>query len=147
MAVIMIGASSSKDPRSFIQNGFWAIKYMIVIGITIGAFFIPAGSFGTAWMWVGLMGGLVFILVQLVLLVDFAHNWSDSWLGKESATIFSFYLKYFHFRQLSRKRIAWLVLCPFDRNWSSVHFVDCWRRLAIRLFHNGLFTALHCMSL
>lgn len=86
MAVIMIGASSSKDPRSPIQNGFWAIKYMIVIGITIGALFIPAGSFGTAWMWVGLIGGLVFILVQLVLLVDFAHNWSDSWLGKEGYT-------------------------------------------------------------
>lgn len=83
MAVIMIGASSSKDPRSPIQNGFWAIKYMIVIGITIGALFIPAGSFGTAWMWVGLIGGLVFILVQLVLLVDFAHSWSDSWLGKD----------------------------------------------------------------
>lgn len=56
MAIITIGASSSKDPRAPIQNGFWAIKYFIVIGITIGAFFIPAGSFGTAWMWVGLIG-------------------------------------------------------------------------------------------
>lgn len=83
MAIIMMGASSSKDPRAPIQNGFWAIKFMIVIGITIGAFFIPAGSFGIAWMCVGLVGGLLFILVQLVLLIDFAHSWSDSWLGKE----------------------------------------------------------------
>lgn len=81
MAVLTIGASSSKDPRAPLQNGFWAIKYFIVIGITIGAFFIPAGSFGTAWMWIGLLGGLMFILVQLVLLIDFAHNWSDSWTG------------------------------------------------------------------
>ena len=81
MAVLTIGASSSKDPRAPVQNGFWAIKYMIVIGITIGALFIPAGSFGTAWMWIGLIGGLMFILVQLVLLIDFAHNWSDAWLG------------------------------------------------------------------
>lgn len=81
MAMMMIGARSSNDPRAPIQNGFWAIKYMIVAGITIGAFFIPAGAFGTTWMWVGLLGGMVFILVQLVLLVDFAHTWSDSWMG------------------------------------------------------------------
>lgn len=24
----------------------------------------------------------MFILVQLVLLIDFAHNWSDAWIGK-----------------------------------------------------------------
>lgn len=82
MALMMIGASSSRDPRAPIQNGFWAIKFMAVAGISIGAFFIPAGAFGTAWMWVGLLGGLLFILVQLVLLVDFAHSWSDSWMGE-----------------------------------------------------------------
>lgn len=82
MALMMVGASSSRDPRAPVQNGFWAIKYMLVFGITIGAFFIPAGSFGTAWMWIGLLGGLAFILVQLVLLVDFAHTWSDSWMGE-----------------------------------------------------------------
>ncbi|XP_037026856.1 probable serine incorporator isoform X1 [Bradysia coprophila] len=86
MAVITIGASSSKDPRAAIQNGFWAIKYFIVIGITIAAFFIPKGSFGTAWMWVGLIGGLLFILVQLVLLIDFAHNWSDAWIDNYRET-------------------------------------------------------------
>jgi serine incorporator 1/3 len=63
---------------------------MLVIGITIGAVFIPAGMFGTTWMWVGLIGGLAFILVQLVLIVDFAHNWAEVWVGEclENATVF-----------------------------------------------------------
>ena len=82
MAAIMIGAKSSRDARAGIQNGFWGIKYMIVIAIAIGAFFIPNGSFGTTWMWIGLIGGIVFILVQLVLLVDFAHSWAETWVGK-----------------------------------------------------------------
>lgn len=81
MAFLMFGAKSSKDSRAPIQNGFWGIKYLIVIAIAIGAFFIPAGQFGNIWMWVGLIGGLVFILVQLVYLVDFAHSTAEQWYG------------------------------------------------------------------
>lgn len=82
MSVMMLGAKSSRDARAGIQNGFWGIKYIIVIAIAVGAFFIPNGSFGTFWMWIGLIGGVVFILVQLVLLVDFAHSWAETWVGK-----------------------------------------------------------------
>lgn len=82
MAVMMVGAKSSRDARAPIQNGFWGIKYLIVIGFTVGAFFIPAGNFNTVWMWVGLTGGFAFILVQLVLIVDFAHTWAESWVGE-----------------------------------------------------------------
>lgn len=82
MALMMIGAKSSRDARAGIQNGFWGIKYLIVIAIAIGAFFIPNSGFGGFWMWVGLFGGVAFILVQLVLLVDFAHGWAETWVGK-----------------------------------------------------------------
>ena len=41
LAIIMLGVKSSRDPRSGIQNGFWAIKFLILIGIIVGAFFIP----------------------------------------------------------------------------------------------------------
>ncbi|XP_055309644.1 probable serine incorporator isoform X2 [Sitodiplosis mosellana] len=81
MAVIMIGAQSSRDARAGIQNGFWGIKYLIVIAIAVGAFFIPNGEFGTIWMSIGLIGGVIFILVQLVLLVDFAHSWAETWVA------------------------------------------------------------------
>lgn len=82
MAMITIGAKSSRDPRAPIQNGFWGLKYMIVTGLAIAAFFIPAGAFGTVWMWIGLIGGVAFIIVQLMLIVDFAHNWAEAWVGK-----------------------------------------------------------------
>ncbi|XP_050072144.1 serine incorporator 1-like [Anopheles maculipalpis] len=80
-AVMMIGVRSSKDGRAALQNGFWGIKFMIVIGIAIGAFFIPETGFGPTWMWVGMIGGFAFILVQLVYIIDFAHNWAEAWVS------------------------------------------------------------------
>ena len=64
---------------------FWAIKYLVLIGTIVGAFFIPEdehGTFGTTWMYFGLIGGFLFILIQLVLVVDFAHRWAESWVDK-----------------------------------------------------------------
>ncbi|XP_055376848.1 probable serine incorporator isoform X2 [Condylostylus longicornis] len=80
MALIMIGVKSSRDPRAGIQNGFWGLKFLICIGIMIGACFIPNNEFSTAMMWIGLIGGFAFIIVQLVLIIDFAHTWAETWV-------------------------------------------------------------------
>jgi len=34
-----------------------------------------------ALMVIGMIGAFLFILIQLVLLVDFAHAWNEHWLG------------------------------------------------------------------
>merc|ERR1719394_2219371 len=79
MSLIMIGVRSSRDPRAGIQNGFWGFKYAIIIAGWIGAFFIPHGHFGPTWMYFGMVGGFMFIIIQLVLIIDFAHSWAESW--------------------------------------------------------------------
>ncbi|XP_018345904.1 PREDICTED: serine incorporator 1 isoform X3 [Trachymyrmex septentrionalis] len=86
MSVIMIRVKSSRDPRAAIQNGFWAIKYLLIIGGIIGAFFIPERSFGSTWMYFGMLGGFLFIIIQLILIVDFAHSWADAWVGTYEET-------------------------------------------------------------
>ncbi|KER25013.1 hypothetical protein T265_07464 [Opisthorchis viverrini] len=80
--LLMIRVTSSKDPRSKIQNGFWFFKYLIWFGLVVGAFFIPVEGFTTSWMIIGMMGGALYIVIQLVLLVDFAHSWNESWISK-----------------------------------------------------------------
>lgn len=82
MSLLMVGVKSSRDGRAAIQNGFWGLKFLIVIGIAICAFFIQNESFGSWMMWIGLIGGFAFIIIQLILLIDFAHNWADIWVGK-----------------------------------------------------------------
>ncbi|XP_053563068.1 serine incorporator 2 [Bombina bombina] len=78
--LLMICVRSSRDPRAAVQNGFWFFKFLILTGITVGAFFIPSGTFTTVWYYFGMVGGFLFILVQLILIIDLAHSWSQSWL-------------------------------------------------------------------
>ncbi|XP_041360853.1 serine incorporator 3-like [Gigantopelta aegis] len=84
--LIMIKVNSSKDPRSGIQNGFWFFKILILIGICVGAFFIPRGAFGSTLMVIGMIGAAIFIIIQLILLIDFAHGWAESWVQKYEDT-------------------------------------------------------------
>ncbi|KAM8825799.1 serine incorporator 2 [Synchiropus picturatus] len=79
-SVIMIRVRSSKDPRAAIQNGFWFFKFLILVAITVGAFFIPDGTFNTVWHYFGVVGSFIFIIIQLILLIDFAHSWNKRWL-------------------------------------------------------------------
>ncbi|XP_029022414.1 serine incorporator 2 [Betta splendens] len=81
-SLIMIRVRSSKDPRASIQNGFWFFKFLVLVGITVGAFFIPDGTLNTVWYYFGMVGSFIFIIMQLILLVDFAHSWNLSWLEK-----------------------------------------------------------------
>ncbi|XP_068189710.1 serine incorporator 2 isoform X2 [Antennarius striatus] len=81
-AVIMIRVRSSKDPRATIQNSFWFFKFLLLVGIAVGAFFIPDDTFTAVWYYFGVVGSFIFIIIQLILLVDFAHSWNQSWLEK-----------------------------------------------------------------
>ncbi|KAG8451207.1 hypothetical protein GDO86_003452 [Hymenochirus boettgeri] len=78
--ILMICVRSSRDPRAAVQNGFWFFKFLILVGITVGAFYIPSGTFTIVWYYFGMVGGFLFILVQLILIIDLAHSWSQSWL-------------------------------------------------------------------
>ena len=33
-------------------------------------------------MYFGMIGAFIFIIIQLVLIVDLAHSWNESWVGK-----------------------------------------------------------------
>uniref|UniRef100_A0A8R1DVJ3 Serine incorporator n=1 Tax=Caenorhabditis japonica TaxID=281687 RepID=A0A8R1DVJ3_CAEJA len=78
--LMMFGVKDSNDKRSSIQNGFWFFKYLILAGLIVGFFFIRSESLATPLMYLGLIGGFMFILIQLILIVDFAHGVAESWV-------------------------------------------------------------------
>ncbi|RXM35552.1 Serine incorporator 1 [Acipenser ruthenus] len=81
-SLLMLNVKNSRDPRAAIHNGFWFFKIAAIIAVTVGAFYIPEGPFTRAWFVIGTCGAFCFILIQLVLLVDFAHSWNESWVDK-----------------------------------------------------------------
>ncbi|KAG8447084.1 hypothetical protein GDO86_014511 [Hymenochirus boettgeri] len=82
MAILMIKVKTSKDPRAAIHNGFWFFKILALVGIMVGAFYIPEGPFTQAWFGIGATGAFIFILIQLLLLVDFAYSLNDTWVER-----------------------------------------------------------------
>ncbi|KAJ7999588.1 hypothetical protein DPEC_G00195970 [Dallia pectoralis] len=84
-SVIMVGVKSSRGLRSAINNGFWFFKIAAMVAVTVGAFYIPDQPFTNVWFWFGVVGAFLFICSQLILLVDFAHSWNESWTGKREA--------------------------------------------------------------
>ncbi|GIX98087.1 serine incorporator 5 [Caerostris darwini] len=87
MAFLTIGISTSESCRSGLHNGMWCYKLLILCLICAGIFLIPAqyvNNFRTIWMYFSMVGAGVFIIIQLMLIVDFAHAWTDNWLQKVS---------------------------------------------------------------
>eukprot|EP01117_Protostelium_nocturnum_P002076 TRINITY_DN12716_c0_g1_i1.p1 TRINITY_DN12716_c0_g1~~TRINITY_DN12716_c0_g1_i1.p1 ORF type:complete len:411 (-),score=122.89 TRINITY_DN12716_c0_g1_i1:93-1325(-) len=81
MALLMIGIKRKGDVRHTFQDGWWGIKLILMAGAVVGFFFIPNVAFHY-YSWVALVAAGLFIVVQLVYLIDFAHSWAENWIEK-----------------------------------------------------------------
>ncbi|CAM1295097.1 SERINC5 (predicted) [Pycnogonum litorale] len=83
--MLTFSVSSSRSCRAGIHNGYWLLKFLFLCGICAGVFTIPINmveNIGYVWMYVALSGAVIFIVIQLMLIVEFAHAWTDNWRGK-----------------------------------------------------------------
>ncbi|KAG6332287.1 hypothetical protein ID866_6804 [Astraeus odoratus] len=87
----MLGVNESRDKRAAIQNGWWGPKVLLWLLLVIITFFIPNGFFMFWGNYISLIGATLFILLGLVLLVDFAHSWSETCLEKWETTDSTFW--------------------------------------------------------
>ncbi|VVC97182.1 unnamed protein product [Leptidea sinapis] len=65
---------------------FATCLFFILMALITIAFFIPEGQFASTWMVFGMIGGFMFIIIQLILIIDFAHSWADRWVEKYEET-------------------------------------------------------------
>ena len=117
---------------------FWGIKFLVLFVLCGWSFWVECPKFaeGTVWlsawkfvvtvveslknlthhyllvwMYIGLVGGLLFIVIQLMLLVDFAHTWNEIWYESVHNI---FWLKWFQHTYLKFHVVAMNLVLPYQ---------------------------------
>ncbi|SCV74546.1 BQ2448_7575 [Microbotryum intermedium] len=71
---------------SLVFYSWWGPKVAAWIILVVISFFTPNGFFMFYGNYISLIGATIFILIGLVLLVDFAHSWSEACLERWEST-------------------------------------------------------------
>ncbi|KAJ2816483.1 Membrane protein tms1, partial [Coemansia erecta] len=82
LGVLTLGVEDSRHPRAALQNGLWLAKFIGWVALAVLAFVVPNGFFQFYSKYVAMGGAGVFLLVQLVLLVDFAYNLAEACIAR-----------------------------------------------------------------
>ncbi|XP_012858348.1 PREDICTED: serine incorporator 3 [Erythranthe guttata] len=82
LAVIMIGIKYQNDKRDFFHHEGWIVKIVIWTTLIILMFFLPNAVISVYGV-VSKFGAGLFLLVQVLMLLDATHSWNDSWVAKD----------------------------------------------------------------
>ncbi|KAL3609316.1 hypothetical protein D5086_000336 [Populus alba] len=80
LAIMMVGVKNQKDPRDSLHHGGWMGKVVCWCLLVIFMFFLP-NEIVSFYESISKFGSGLFLLVQVVLLLDFVHGWNDKWVG------------------------------------------------------------------
>lgn len=81
-ALLMIGVKDQRDWRDSWHHGGWIAKVIAWLILTILMFFLPNGVVAVYEI-LSIFGSGLFLLVQVIILLDFTHNWNSAWVGKD----------------------------------------------------------------
>ncbi|PKA67153.1 hypothetical protein AXF42_Ash004645 [Apostasia shenzhenica] len=81
-ALIMIGVKDQNDKRVSLHHGGWIVKIVVWIVLIVLMFFLPNVVI-TIYETLSKFGSGFFLLVQVILLLDFTYTWNDSWVEKD----------------------------------------------------------------
>ncbi|XP_051208981.1 uncharacterized protein [Lolium perenne] len=81
-ALTMIGVKDQNDQRDAWHHGGWIAKFAVWAVLVILMFFVP-NIVVTIYEVLSKFGSGLFLLVQVVMLLDFTNNWNDSWVEKD----------------------------------------------------------------
>jgi len=84
MYLSTVGTSSVEDPRDKWHSGWWPLKAILWIVITILPFFLPSvviQFYGE----IARFGAGIFLLIQLLSIVNFVYIWNEKWTSADRA--------------------------------------------------------------
>ncbi|XP_020087104.1 probable serine incorporator [Ananas comosus] len=81
-ALMMIGVKDQNDKRDAWHHGGWMAKIVFWAVLVALMFFLPNVVI-TIYETMSKFGSGLFLLVQVILLLDFVHTWNDAWVEKD----------------------------------------------------------------
>ncbi|URD93716.1 Serine incorporator (Serinc) [Musa troglodytarum] len=81
-ALLMIRVKDQNDKRDSWHHGGWIVKIIIWALLIVLMFFLP-NIVITIYETLSKFGSGFFLLVQVVILLDFTHTWNDAWVEKD----------------------------------------------------------------
>lgn len=85
LSFLVCGIDSTENPRSMIQNMFFPVKWLMLAGTVVASMYLPNVNtiqFG----YVASVFGALFLIMQAVLVLEFAYGWNDAWVEKYDST-------------------------------------------------------------
>lgn len=74
MIPLTVGVESTRNTRAALHNGLWSLKILGWLGLIVAMFFLPNEVFTTLSSTVYRIGGCLFVLYQLIQLIDFVFR-------------------------------------------------------------------------
>eukprot|EP00284_Hemiselmis_tepida_P009156 CAMPEP_0174931168 /NCGR_PEP_ID=MMETSP1355-20121228/32513_1 /TAXON_ID=464990 /ORGANISM="Hemiselmis tepida, Strain CCMP443" /LENGTH=493 /DNA_ID=CAMNT_0016177503 /DNA_START=76 /DNA_END=1557 /DNA_ORIENTATION=- len=82
LALACIGADDLENPRSVFHTGAWGVKTLVWGLAHVATLFMPSALF-LDFGWVALAFGVLFLMVQIILFIDWVFAWNESWIDKD----------------------------------------------------------------
>ncbi|KAI4345558.1 hypothetical protein L6164_012667 [Bauhinia variegata] len=82
LALIMIGVKDRSDKRDSIHHGGWVAKMVVWLLLVVLCFFLPDVVI-SIYSFISKFGAGLFLLIQVLILLDFTHSWNDAWVEKD----------------------------------------------------------------
>ncbi|KAL6955481.1 hypothetical protein U1Q18_050157, partial [Sarracenia purpurea var. burkii] len=82
LALVMIGVKDQNDRRDSWHHDGWIAKLVIWVLLTTLMFFMP-NEVITIYGTLSKFGAGLFLLVQVIILLDATHSWNDAWVAKD----------------------------------------------------------------
>jgi hypothetical protein len=83
MSAVLVGVRYKSDKRDqYLHHGGWLVKLSLWLLFNILPFFFPVAMVN-GYAWLARFGSGLFMVVQMIILVDMAQNWNDNWVAKD----------------------------------------------------------------
>ncbi|KAG6555524.1 hypothetical protein Mapa_002759 [Marchantia paleacea] len=83
MYLTTVRTSRTDDPRDAWHSGWWPVKSLLWVFLMVIPFFIPS-SFIQIYGEIARFGAGLFLLIQLVSILNFVYWWNESWLSDKN---------------------------------------------------------------